>query len=77
MPGNRIRRALQRDTARSRELSLMVFGVSNVVKDRTCKLGWLASGPARGRVKLVDEPNIEWLDEVHTADSMYPSSRSV
>jgi len=53
--GNRICRALQRDTAYSKELSLMVFSVSTIVEDRTCKVGWVASGPARGRVRLVDQ----------------------
>ena len=34
--------------------------------------GWLvASAPARRRVKLVGQLNIEWLDEIHTADSMH------
>ena len=50
----------------------MVFSVSNVVEDRTWKVGWVASVPARGRVRLVDQPNIKWLNELHTADSMYP-----
>jgi hypothetical protein len=68
---------LQRDTARSRELSLTVCSVSNVAEDRTCEVDWVASGPARGRVKLVDQPNAEWLDEIHTADSMYPTSCNV
>jgi len=54
--GNSICRALRRNTACSKELSLMVFSVSNIVEDRTCEGGWFASGPARGRVKLVDQP---------------------
>jgi hypothetical protein len=64
-------------TACSKELSLMAFSVSNVVEDKTCKVGCMASGPAKGRAKLVDQPNIEWLDEIHTADSMYLTSRNV
>jgi hypothetical protein len=55
----------------------MVFSVPNVVGDRTCKVGWVASGPTKGRMKLVDLSNIEWLDKIHTADSMYPTSRNV
>jgi hypothetical protein len=55
----------------------MVFSVSNAVEDRTRKIGCVASGPARGEAKLVDQPNIELLDEIHTADSLYPTSRNV
>jgi len=32
-------KALRRDIARSRELSLMVCSASNVVEDRTCQVG--------------------------------------
>jgi len=33
---------VRRDTARSRELLLMVCSVSNVVEHRTYKVGWVA-----------------------------------
>ena len=35
--------------------------------------GWHPAA-ARGRVKLVVKPNIKWMGEIRTADSMYPTS---
>jgi len=32
------------------------------------------SAPARGKVKLVVKPNIEWMGKIRTADSMHPTS---
>ena len=39
--------------------------------------GWQYSAPARERARLVDQPNIEWMDEIRTAHSTYPTLPNV
>jgi hypothetical protein len=66
---------LRRDTARSREFSLATCS-ANVVEDRTHEVGWVAISSCERKGEVI-QPNIEWVDKIRTADSMYSTSRKV
>jgi len=59
---------LQRDTVRSRELLSTVSSISNVSNTKYIKLARWLYAAARGRVKLVLQPNFEWIDKIRTVE---------